>query len=43
VSGFRLPEASSTASTGQHRVPVAPDPEVATTGTFRRVSGELNG
>ena len=44
VSGFRLPDASSTASTGQHRVPpVAPDPEVATTGTFRRVSGELNG
>ncbi|MBK7117206.1 MAG: methyl-accepting chemotaxis protein [Proteobacteria bacterium] len=43
VSGFRLPESSSTASTGQHRVPVAPDPEIATTGTFRRISGELNG
>jgi twitching motility protein PilJ len=43
VSGFRLPESSSTAATGQHRVPLAPDPEVATTGTFRRVSGELNG
>jgi twitching motility protein PilJ len=43
VSGFRLPDASSTAATGQHRVPVAPDPEIATTGTFRRVSGELNG
>jgi twitching motility protein PilJ len=43
VSGFRLPDSSSTASTGTHRVPVAPDPEMATTGTFRRVSGELNG
>jgi twitching motility protein PilJ len=43
VSGFRLPDASSTASTGTHRVPVAPDPELATTGAFRRVSGELNG
>jgi twitching motility protein PilJ len=43
VSGFRLPDASSTASTGTHRVPVAPDPEIATTGAFRRVSGELNG
>jgi twitching motility protein PilJ len=40
VAGFRLPDA---ASTGTHRVPVIPDPEVATTGTFRRVSGDMNG
>ena len=43
VSGFRLPDSSTTAATGTHRVPLAPDPEIATTGTFRRVSGELNG
>ncbi|MFO1504156.1 MAG: methyl-accepting chemotaxis protein [Steroidobacteraceae bacterium] len=44
VAGFRLPDApASTSTTGQHRTPVAPDPEIATTGTFRRVSGELNG
>ena len=44
VSGFRLPDATpSTSATGLHRSPIVPDPEVATTGTFRRVSGDLNG
>ena len=42
VSGFRLPDASA-AATGTHRVRGIPDPEVATTGTFRRVSGDVNG
>jgi twitching motility protein PilJ len=42
VSGFRLPDSPATAATGRHRA-VSPDPEVATTGTFRRVSGDLNG
>jgi len=43
VSGFRLPDAPGTAATGKHRQPATPDPEVATTGAFRRVSGDLNG
>jgi twitching motility protein PilJ len=42
VSGFRLPDSPATAATGRHRA-VSPDPEVATTGAFRRVSGDLNG
>ena len=43
VSGFRLPDNGATGATGKHRQPLTPDPEVATTGTFRRVSGEMNG
>ena len=44
VSGFRLPDATpSNSGTGLHRGPIVPNPEVATTGTFRRVSGDLNG
>jgi twitching motility protein PilJ len=42
VAGFRLPDASA-AATGKHRAKGIPDPEVATTGTFRRVSGDVNG
>jgi twitching motility protein PilJ len=41
VAGFRLPD--SIDSTGQHRKPAVADPEVATTGIFRRVSGGNNG
>jgi twitching motility protein PilJ len=40
VTGFRLPDASGT---GRHRVPTIADPEVATTGIFRRASGDMNG
>jgi twitching motility protein PilJ len=43
VSGFRLPDSGATGATGKHRQPVRPDPEMATTGTFRRVSGDVNG
>jgi twitching motility protein PilJ len=43
VSGFRLPDSGAAAATGKHRQPVTPDPEMATTGAFRRVSGDLNG
>jgi twitching motility protein PilJ len=43
VAGFRLPDSSPTSTTGTHRVPKFPDPELATTGRFRRVSGDLNG
>jgi len=44
VAGFRLPDAhDNTSATGFHRMPSAPDPELATTGAFRRVSGDLNG
>jgi twitching motility protein PilJ len=38
VSGFRLPEA---AAPGTQRIPAPPDP--ATTGRFRRASGDSNG
>ncbi len=41
VAGFRLPDAPAPA--GAQRVRGIPDPEVATTGTFRRVSGDMNG
>jgi twitching motility protein PilJ len=44
VAGFRLPDAVDNAgATGFHRMPAAPDPELATTGAFRRVSGDMNG
>jgi twitching motility protein PilJ len=47
VAGFRLPDSHGgnvvVGATGTHRVPMIPDPEVATTGTFRRASGDLNG
>jgi twitching motility protein PilJ len=42
VAGFRLPDAAATPASTQ-RVRGIPDPEVATTGTFRRVSGDMNG
>jgi twitching motility protein PilJ len=41
VAGFRLPD--SIDATGQHRKPTVADPEVATTGIFRRASGGNNG
>ena len=41
VEGFRLPEVAT--ATGMHRTRNTPDPEIATTGTFRRVSGDVNG
>ena len=44
VAGFRLPDAvDNSSATGFHRMPAAPDPELATTGAFRRVSGDMNG
>jgi twitching motility protein PilJ len=43
VAGFRLPDAVDNSATGFHRMPSMPDPELATTGAFRRVSGEVNG
>ena len=42
VAGFRLPDSAS-AATGVHRAPGIPDPETATSGTFRRASGNVNG
>jgi twitching motility protein PilJ len=41
VAGFRLPD--DPAATGVNRAASAPDPEVATTGIFRRASGRGNG
>jgi twitching motility protein PilJ len=41
VAGFRLPD--SIDATGQMRKPAVADPEVATTGIFRRASGGNNG
>jgi twitching motility protein PilJ len=43
VAGFRLPDAAAAPAAGAARARANPDDEAAATGTFRRVSGDMNG
>jgi twitching motility protein PilJ len=43
VAGFRLPDAAAAPAAGAQRARANPDDEAAATGTFRRVSGDMNG